>query len=213
MAGHAARKTSYTWDDYQTWGDDKRWEIIDGEAYAMAPAPGMTHQSTVGELFLEMKRNFRGKVCQVYVSPVDVELSEVDVVQPDIVVVCDPSQIKTTHIQGAPTLVVEVLSPSTQAHDRMRKMPLYARSGIKEVWLVSTDVRLVEVYVLDGASYLLDGTHSLGNSLRSQAFPDLRINLTRVFGFLPEPGDSPRMVRESGSVYSTKPLKKRRPRS
>lgn len=211
MAGHAARKQSHTWDDYQTWGDDKRWEIIDGEAFDMSPAPGMRHQSAAGELFVKLKRHFRGKLCQVYVSPLDVKLSDNDVVQPDIVVVCDPSQITPSHIQGAPTLVVEILSPSTQVHDRMRKMPLYARSGVREVWLVSTDVRLVEVYVLDGASYLLNGTHSLGTSLRSRAFPDLRINLTRVFADLPD-YDSPGMVRESApSPYTTKPPRKRLP--
>jgi Uma2 family endonuclease len=211
MAGRALRKPYYTWDDYQTWDDARRWEIIAGDVYDMTPAPGLSHQSVSTRLSSVLDRFFRGKSCRVFSAPVDVKLSNDDIVQPDIVVECDASHLKGSHIDGAPTLVVEILSPSTQAHDRMRKMPLYAKSGVREVWLVSTDVRLVEIYVLNGHAYLLKGTHSIGTSLRSQAFPDLRINLTSVFEYLPDAGDSSSMVREASPPYKTKPLIKHTP--
>ena len=80
----------------------------------------------------------------------DSGLSEEDIVQPDLIVVCDANRIKPTHIEGPPTLVIEVLSPSTQAYDRVRKLRLFAASGVQEVWLVTPHPSLVEVLTLDG---------------------------------------------------------------
>ena len=206
MAAHAAKKTrSYDWDDYRTWDDDKRWELVGGEAFDMTPAPGTGHQRAVLRLAAELHRYFTGKTCEVFVAPVDVKLSDEDIVQPDIVVVCERSKLKPTHIEGAPTLVVEVLSPSTEVHDRLRKMALYARTGVKEVWLVSPEARLVELFVLDGATYRLTGTYTQGDSLRSRAFPKLSVNLRNVFTLPPEAGTSVRMLRETGPSYGSRP--------
>lgn len=206
MAGEAARKqTSYTWNDYRTWTDDERWEIIGGEAFDRSPAPGMAHQRAVLRLSTELDRHFAGTTCEVFVSPVDVRLSEEDIVQPDIVVVCEALKVKPTHIEGAPTLVVEVLSPSTEVHDRLRKMALYARAGVKEVWLVSPEAQLVEVFVLDGATYRRTGAYTKGDTLRSRAFPKLNVDLAKVFN-RPAQKDVPaQVVREPGPSYRTRP--------
>lgn len=99
----------FTWDDYRRWDDDERWEIVNGEAFAMTPAPTPRHQMVVGELFKALSSFLRGKIFRPLPSPIDVRLSDLDVLQPDIVVVCGPEQIRPTHIQGAPRLVVEVL--------------------------------------------------------------------------------------------------------
>jgi len=69
--------------------------------------------------------------CPVYPAPMDLKLSDRDVVQPDILVVCDPKQIKKTHVEGPPFLLIEILSFSTLLHDRGRKLELYARSGVQ----------------------------------------------------------------------------------
>jgi Uma2 family endonuclease len=206
MSGDAARKrTGYAWDDYVSWDDDTRWEIIGGEAFDMSPAPGVEHQRVVSELFVVLHRRFSDKKCEVLVSPVDVKLSEHDVVQPDIVIVCDRSKFQPSHIDGAPTLLVEVFSPSTEVHDRLRKMALYARSGVKEVWLASPRAATVEVYVLDGDTYRLAGAYGREEKLKSGTFPGLTVNLRQVFS-APQEGSEPvGIVREPGASYKARP--------
>ena len=127
----------FTWDDYADFPDDECWEIINGEAFAMTPAPSTRHQEIVMELAGKMRSHFKGGRCKVYPASTDVKLSDTDIVQPDILVVCDSTQIKKTHIDGPPSLVIEVISPSSCLHDRGRKLELYARSGVREVWLVT----------------------------------------------------------------------------
>ena len=132
MPALAERQTLYTWQDYQTWPDDERWEIIDGIAYAMSPAPTTRHQRLTGNIFFQLKQRLSGKGCTPFIAPTDVHLSDLDVVQPDCLVVCDPDQILDSHIEGPPDLVVEVISPSTSAKDLRQKRRLYERAGVKE---------------------------------------------------------------------------------
>ena len=201
MASQSAlRKRFYTWDDYRTWDDDQRWELVDGQACGMTPAPSVGHQAVVSEMYRQMANWFAGKRCRALVSPFDVKLSRADVVQPDIVV-CEPSKIKPTHIEGAPALVVEVMSPSTEAHDRLRKMDLYARSGVEEVWLVSPVSQLAEVFSLDGDTYRLKGTYIKGDVLKSATFRGLTVDLDQVFHFPCGGEDRPWVVREPGASY------------
>jgi len=206
MAGQTVRKQiGYAWTDYVTWNDDERWELVGGEAFDMSPAPAVEHQRVVLRLAAAFHRHFAGKRCEVFVSPIDVKLSENDIVQPDIVVVCERSKVKPTHIDGAPTLVVEVLSPSTEMHDRLRKMALYARTGVKEVWLAMPSAALVEVFVLDGATYRLTGTYTRGDKLRSRVFPVMNVNLRHAFDFPAQTGEPVQVVREPGVSYRTRP--------
>ena len=202
MAGEStARHLPYTWRDYQTWPDDERWEIVNGEAYAMSPAPSVRHQHIHRELFTAICAHFRGRTCRVYSCPIDVKLSDVDVVQPDVVVVCKPQQITRSHIEGAPTLVVEILSPSTAQRDRGVKMDAYARAGVREVWLVSPWPPCVEVFVLDGAGYRRHAVFIQTQALRSSAFPELAIDLAPVFDFPLEDGEQWPVVREPPGRY------------
>jgi len=122
----------FTWADYCAWPDNERWELIDGRAYNMSPAPTIKHQSVTGTLFSRLEQRLRGKPCRPFIAPTDVKLSDFDVVQPDILVVCDPSKITPSHIEGAPDLVVEVLSPSTSAKDLREKKALFQRAGVRE---------------------------------------------------------------------------------
>src|SRR5512143_3044614 len=130
------REARYTWTDYQTWSDEERWEIIDGVPYAMTPAPSTKHQTVAGKIYSRIERALSGKPCRPFIAPTDVRLSETDVVQPDILVVCDPAKITTTHIAGAPDLVVEILSPATSAPALRPKKALYARTGVREYVVV-----------------------------------------------------------------------------
>ena len=174
---------NFTWDDYQSWPDEERWEVIGGEAFAMSPSPGSRHQSVVGRLYVKLERHFDGKQCRPFIAPLDVKLSETDVVQPDLLVVCDPKQIKRTHIEGAPSLVVEILSPFTESHDRGRKLDLYARSGVGEYWIVSAFPSYVEVLALDDSSYRICRVFQREEALRGKLFPDLEIQLREIFDF------------------------------
>lgn len=171
----------FTWTDYRSWSEEERWEILDGEAFAMAASPNIRHQRIGGELFRQMANHFRGKTCEVFNAPLDVKLSEENVVEPDILVVCDPDQYKTTHVEGPPTLVVEVLSPSSASKDRVRKIEIYARFGVKEYWLVTPWPASVEVLILKDGKYMVERVYGRTGSMTSPTFPDLSIELDPVF--------------------------------
>lgn len=197
-----ARDGLYTWDDYQTWPDDERCELISGEVYDMSPAPSVRHQIISSELLKRLSIHFEGKPCRSLAAPTDVKLSEADVVQPDLLVVCEKQKTKPTHIEGAPTLVVEILSPRTTIKDRGAKMDLYARAGVSEVWIVTPHPSLIEVYTLDGQSYRRVEAYAKEETLKSVAFRDLEFPLKGVFDFELEPGEI-RVVKESPSRYVT----------
>lgn len=189
----------YTWSDYKSWNDDQRWQIINGKAYLMSPVTLTRHQLVSGQLLFQLANYFAGKKCEVLSGPIDLVLSEDDVVQPDLLVVCDPSQIKRTHIEGAPALVVEILSPSSEFLDRRLKLELYARTGVKEYWVVSPFPSYVEVLVLDGSKYRVEHVVAREQALISPTFPDLKIALKSVFDFPLEPGEEPPVVRQPPS--------------
>ncbi len=191
----------FSWDDYRTWGDGERWELIRGEPFCMSPAPSSRHQVIVGNLFAHLFQHFQGRPCEPLVSPIDVKLSAEDIVQPDIAVICDRSQIQETHVEGAPTLVIEVLSPSSHRHDRVRKLRLYARAAVPEYWLVQPYPAVIEVLQLAGAHYQIAGAYTDTESLRSPAFPELALDLSAVFTLPVPPAERIDEIRESAPPY------------
>ena len=138
----------YTYQDYLTWPDEERWEIIDGKAYNMSPAPVPEHQSISVNLTLSIGNALVGKPCKLFTAPCDVVLSDDTVVQPDLFVICDSKKKTLKNIQGAPDLVIEILSPSTSQKDQDIKKDLYARHKVKEYIIVDPDSRSVFRYVL-----------------------------------------------------------------
>lgn len=186
-----------TWDAYRTWPDDQRWEVIGGEAFAMTPSPASRHQLVATNMVGELLPAFRQGTCRLVAAPIDVKLSDQDIVQPDLLVVCTPDQIRTTHIEGPPAPVVEILSPSTLRHDRVRKLSLYARAGIKEYWMVTPYPSLVEVFVLTEVGYRLEAGYEPPEVLRSPAFPEFSLDLSRVFDIPIDPDERIQVVRES----------------
>ena len=148
IKSHSAR---YTVADYMNWPDEERWELIDGVAYDMSPAPTIKHQNIAGRIYSRFEQKLRGKTCQPFIAPVDVVLSDIDVVQPDVIVVCDPKNITERNIQGSPNWVAEVLSPGTARKDLREKKALYERSGVKEYVVFDPVQAWVQRFVwLDG---------------------------------------------------------------
>lgn len=153
MAGVRKRPEKYTYSDYLTWPDEERWEIIDGTAYNMTPAPGTKHQNIVVAIARLIGNGLEGKPCRLFVAHTDVVLSERDVVQPDVLVVCDERRITEANIQGAPELVVEVLSPATALKDKREKKALYERSAVREYIIIDPIELYVERFSLKGKRY------------------------------------------------------------
>ena len=139
MAVVADRKTKLTYEDYLQFPEDEsRHEIIDGDHYVSA-APFVPHQRILKRLMVQLYRKFEETgLGEVLPAPVAVVLSRTDVVEPDLVVVPDEhaSMIRRERIEGAPDLVVEILSPSTAYRDRGLKLDLYRKSGVGEYWIV-----------------------------------------------------------------------------
>lgn len=139
----------FTYQDYLTWPDHERWEIIDGIAYEMSPAPAIFHQRISRNLTRILDTFLQEKKCELFEAPTDVVLSEENVIQPDLFVVCDPDKITEKCIQGAPDLIVEILSPSNSQHDRQLKLDLYQRFRVHEYIIINPADKTTERFLLE----------------------------------------------------------------
>jgi Uma2 family endonuclease len=189
------RDTSrHTYGEYLTWAEDVRYELIDGEAYAIAPAPTRGHQRLVLEIVRQIADALDDSPCEVNMAPFDVRLPESDeadeaiatVVQPDIVVVCDPVKLDERGCRGAPDWIIEVLSPATAGHDQIRKLALYERHRVREYWLAHPTDRVVTVYRLADGAYDRPLVSEMQDQLRSAVCPQVEIDWARVVAGLPE---------------------------
>lgn len=177
----------HTYGEYRRWPEAVRYELIDGLAYAMAPAPSRRHQEVLGELFRQVANALEGHSCRVFIAPFDVRLpraEEVDdkvdtVVQPDLSVVCDPGKLDARGCRGAPDWVVEVLSPATAGHDHILKRAAYERAGVREYWLVHPADRIVTVYRLDGGRYAVPEVRELTGRQPLGTLPQFEIDWDR----------------------------------
>ena len=172
----ARSRSGFTYKDYLSWDDNIRVEIIDGIVHMMAGASEW-HQSMVIELLFQLKLFFKGKSCKPYVAPFDVrlfpqdDLSDKTVVQPDILVVCDKSKIQPKGINGAPDLIIEIMSDSSEAHDTITKRKLYEIAGVKEYWIVAENQ--IYRYHLENGKYTETKHEPFpGFKLNSVIFPD-----------------------------------------
>ncbi len=181
-------KPRFTYGDYVQWDDDERWELIDGRPHAMA-APTVSHQRLVTDLSAQLHIQLQGARCEALVSPIDVRLPRndepdddiVDVVQPDVIVVCDPATLDDRGCRGAPDFVVEVLSPSTADHDRVTKLALYERHGVREYWVVQPVERLVVTHLREGNRFATVTTRFAEGRLPVAVLPGVTIDWDLAF--------------------------------
>lgn len=178
----------YTYTDYLTWRLQERIELIKGKIFKMSPAPSSIHQELSWNLTLAMGAYFQGKPCKAYSAPFDVRLPipkgnrDYTVVQPDLCVICDLEKIDARGCNGAPDLVVEILSPGNAKREMREKYEVYEEAGVREYWLVSLSQLAVTIYVLNEEGKFIGlQPYTQENTLVSSIFPDLKVDLWEVF--------------------------------
>lgn len=185
-----AEKNSFTFADYLIWSEDGHIELIEGEAVMMAP-PSTSHQLISGELFRQLANFLEGKKCRAIPAPFAVRLFEGEndvpsdvqtVVEPDISVICDTNKLDAHGCKGAPDMVIEILSPSTRRHDRMVKLNLYQRAGVREYWIVSAGEQTVEVLLLEGGRFTPCGFYEKNDIAKVNVLEGCFLELSKVFG-------------------------------
>lgn len=179
----------YTFKDLLMWTESDSIELIDGEIFKMA-SPSRIHQEISMELCRQLSNYLKGRTCQVYAVPFAVRLFEQDgdapedvdtVVQPDISVICDPRKLDDSGCKGAPDMIIEILSPSNRRYDRIVKMQLYRRAGVKEYWVVNPEEPTVQVNLLDNGYMVAIEEYGKGQTVKVASLEDCTIDLSDVF--------------------------------
>lgn len=182
----------YSYSQYLTWPEGERYELIDGIAYAMSPAPRLEHQRVSGEIYAQIHSNLKDGPCRVFAAPTDVRLSAVHaaeteddeptVLQPDLLVGCRNELFTERGVAGAPELIVEITSPESGYSDRKRKFDLYERYGVREYWIVDPDERVVEVYLLESDNrFRRAGIYGSTDTVTGTAVGGVEVDLQEVF--------------------------------
>ena len=188
LATRLNEKFSYA--NYLSWPDDERWELIEGVAYDMSPAPSTEHQGISFKLSGILYDFLKDKHCKAFAAPFDVRLVETKdetdeeietVVRPDIVVICDQNKLDKRGCLGAPDITVEILSPSTSYKDQTEKLLLYEKYGVKEYWIVNPDAKYIMLYRLEGVKYGKPEYLTDNDALESKALEGLKIDLSEVW--------------------------------
>lgn len=143
------KQGEYTLEDYYALPDERRVELIDGVIYDMS-SPLFAHQIIVGEIFAQVREYIeknKGE-CVPAIAPVDVQLDcdNKTMVQPDVMIVCDPEKIRRFGIFGAPDFILEVLSSSTRKKDLTLKLSKYIEAGVREYWIIDPEKKLLLTY-------------------------------------------------------------------
>jgi Uma2 family endonuclease len=173
-----------TYEDYLSLPNDRnRYEILEGELF-MTPAPSLKHQEVSRNLefllFSHIKTNNLGKI---FYAPVDVILDESTIVQPDLAFIsAGRDEVYSRRgIEGAPDLIVEIVSPGTLKFDRVSKCQIYARYGVKWYWIVNPDDRTLDEYELRENCYNLSGSYSGDMTFNPRLFPGLQMDLSEIW--------------------------------
>ncbi|MDM8559441.1 Uma2 family endonuclease [Candidatus Parabeggiatoa sp. HSG14] len=179
----------WTYEDYLNLPDDDcRYEIIEGVLY-VSNAPNIDHQFTVGEIHFQFKLFLRGNPeGYVLTAPFEVHLSQkTRPVQPDVLFIKADKWPNpgTQYFNGAPDLIVEVLSPSTRRLDQSVKFRAYEQANVLEYWMVDPKTHLVQVFSLNNQEYVLIGEFMNDEVIESKVLPDLKIVTASIFNKKP----------------------------
>ncbi|KJS16957.1 MAG: restriction endonuclease [Peptococcaceae bacterium BRH_c4b] len=173
----------YTYEDYLKINDDNQYELIGGKLI-LVPSPRSIHQIINTELVATLRDYVRkNKLGRVITAPLDVLLSETEKPQPDILFISKERLdiITEMNIQGAPDLVVEILSPSTGKNDRVEKSRMYYKHGVKEYWIVDPDHKTIEVFIPGEKNWNLFQSYDDDDILTSPLLQGLEIQLGDIF--------------------------------
>ena len=170
------------YEDYASMpADGKVYEVLDGDL-SVTPAPSPYHQRVSKRLQRQLEAYFEARgLGEVFDAPIDVILSRHDIVQPDLVLVTDPTLVSARGIEGAPTLLVEVFSPSSVRQDRVVKARRYAALGVPHYWMVDPDARRVECYRAERGAYVLVVAAGADATLEHPDWPGLAVRLTDLW--------------------------------
>ena len=177
----------YTYADYLMWNIKDRVEILKGKIFKMSPAPTISHQGISFNLSGLFFMYFHNKPCKVFASPFDVVLKnkngkEDTVVQPDLCVVCDPEKLADgKRCQGAPDLIIEILSPGNSKKEMVNKYELYEEAGVREYWVVRPDYKEITQFVLENNKYRTLPPIVEGTIIHSAIFPELSLQTEDIF--------------------------------
>lgn len=197
---------SYTYADYLSWKIKERVELIMGKIRNISPAPKVQHQQISIVLSSEIFNFLKGKQCNVFTAPFDVRLpvrnekGEPDtVVQPDISVICNNAKIDQNGCNGAPDLIVEIVSKNSVIRDLHEKFDLYEQCGVKEYWIIHPNDKSLSIFLLnEQGKYITSKPLTYGDIAKSRVLPDLEIDLNQVFQDVvqePEEGYLPKGVK------------------
>lgn len=173
-----------TYADYLNAPGDERYELING-GLVVVGSPNIAHQTASMSLSLEVGGFVRERALgRIFHAPTDVILTDTDVVQPDLVFVSNDREhvVTAANIQGAPDLVVEILSPSTASLDRTTKRDLYAEHGVREYWITDPAAQTVAVMLLRDGRFHVVGEYGREDTLTSPTLEGLTLDLNKVFG-------------------------------
>ncbi len=181
------KKLSYA--DCLIWPEDKRCELIDGVAYDMSPAPSPLHQQVSWEVSGQIRNCLKGNTRRGFSAPVDVTFPErvtidediYDMVEPDIVVVCDADKIGEKRIHGAPDFIIEIVSPSSASRDYILKARLYEKNGVPEYWIIDPVNRIIHKYLLNEKGAYVISAHEGKGTLEVSTLKGLAIDFDLVF--------------------------------
>ncbi|KRQ85803.1 hypothetical protein ABG79_02407 [Caloramator mitchellensis] len=184
MLAQSNRK--FTYDEYLAIAEKQRAELIDGEIYLLS-SPTFEHQRIISRLNVLFENLLEDNECVPVISPFDVILedkNEKNIVQPDLLVICEREKINERGFAGVPALIVEVLSHSTASRDYVVKMNLYMRFGVKEYWIINPQSRTVEIFNIDENGYYgIPKTYSKDDIVKSQIFDFIQFPINKLFDF------------------------------
>ncbi len=184
MAPAWAQEKSYTIDDIYSLPEGSRAELIDGRIYYMAP-PARKHQRIIGELFADIREYIHRNsgTCEVDIAPFAVFLSKDDInyVEPDISVICDPGKLTDKGCFGAPDWIIEIVSPGSRRMDYFTKLFKYRTAGVREYWIVDPDKNRILVYNFESED---TGDYTFADSVKAGIYNDLYINFSEIANLL-----------------------------